>query len=74
MTDILIRNVPAPDVEALDKQAARLGLSRNEFLRREIHAHAKRSGGARVAVMDLVFVEDALADLADVSVLREAWS
>lgn len=74
MADILIRNVPAADVAALDKQAARLGLSRNEFLRREIHAQTKRSGGVQVAVVDLVFVEETLADLADASVMDEAWS
>lgn len=74
MTDILIRNVPAEDVSALDDRAAQLGLSRNEFLRRQLHTEARRSGPTTVAVTDLVFVQDLLVDLVDEDVMQEAWS
>lgn len=35
MTDLLIRNINEDDVRAIDALATRLGLSRNELLRRE---------------------------------------
>ncbi|MEJ7755849.1 MAG: ribbon-helix-helix domain-containing protein [Nocardioidaceae bacterium] len=37
MPDVLIRNFPAEDLALLDEHAARLGLSRTEFLRRQLH-------------------------------------
>ena len=42
MPDVLIRNFSADDLELLDKQARRLGLSRSEFLRRQLHQEPLR--------------------------------
>ena len=40
MPDVLIRNFPAEDLTLLDEQAARLGISRTEYLRRHLHREA----------------------------------
>ena len=40
MTDVLIRDVPEDDLKRIDEKAARLGLSRNEYLRRQIVQYA----------------------------------
>ncbi len=73
MPDILIRNIPAADLERLDEQARRYGLSRTDFLRRQLHQQAYRSLGS-VAVSDLSAMSELLADLADPTVMDEAWS
>ena len=38
MSDILIRNFPAEDLALLDEHAAGLGISRTEYLRRQLEA------------------------------------
>ncbi|MFZ2238005.1 MAG: ribbon-helix-helix domain-containing protein [Gordonia amarae] len=43
MTDILIRNVPDSVLERIDARAAASGVSRTEFLRRQIEQIAGRS-------------------------------
>jgi hypothetical protein len=72
MTDVLIRGVPDDVAAALDAAALRLGISRTEYLRREL---------ARLAASDAVPVTaDALrdfaatfADLGDTELMRRAW-
>ena len=44
MVDLLIRDVPDDVVAAIDARAKRLGLSRTEFLRRQLTQAATRSG------------------------------
>lgn len=73
MPDVLIRNIPAADLERLDEQARRYGLSRTDFLRRQLHQQASRSLDS-VAVSDLTTMSELLADLADPTVMGEAWS
>lgn len=73
MPDVLIRNIPAADLKRLDEQARRHGLSRTDFLRRQLHQQALRSLDS-VAVSDLSTMSDLLADLADPTVMDEAWS
>lgn len=73
MPDVLIRNFPADDLELLDEQARRLGLSRTEYLRRQLHREARRTKSA-VTVGDLDTFSGLLPDLADSDVMREAWS
>ena len=53
MTDVLIRNVPEDDLARIDEQASRLGLSRGEFLRRQISQTAARASGRKVTLEDL---------------------
>lgn len=73
MTDVLIRNVPDDDLARIDEQAARLGLSRNEYLRRRIMQDAARDE-ADLTVADLQRAATLSQDLLDDSVMRDAWS
>lgn len=72
MTDVLVRNVPEDVVAALESKAARLGLSRSEFLRRRLAQEAV-SESARVAVEDLAAFARTFADLGDSEIMRGAW-
>ncbi len=72
MPDILIRDVPEDVVAAIDRRAKELGLSRNEFLRGVLRRERRRSG--TVTVDDLRKMAEALADLDDPEVMRQAWS
>ena len=40
MPDVLIRDVPAEDLARIDALAARLKISRTEYLRRRLHQEA----------------------------------
>src|ERR1700731_3426146 len=44
MTDVLIRDVPEEVIAALDAHAARLGLSRSEYVRRRLAQDAATPG------------------------------
>ena len=72
MTDILVRDVPDDVVAALDARAARLGLSRSEFLRRRL-AQESRTDAGPVTVADLAWFGGAFADVADPDVMKDAW-
>jgi hypothetical protein len=71
--DVLIRNFPADDLTLLDEQAARMGISRTEYLRRHLHREARRTAGS-VTVGDLRSVAELLPDLADDTIMSDAWS
>ena len=43
MPDVLIRSFPAEDLALLDQLAARLGISRAEYLRRHLQQEARRA-------------------------------
>ena len=73
MTDMLIRDVPEEVVAALDAHAARLGLSRSEYVRRRL-AQDAATPGAPVRVADLGRFADTFADLADPDVMSQAWT
>lgn len=73
MPDLLIRNFSAEDLALLDEQAARLGLSRTEFLRRRLHQEARRTANT-VGAADLKRFSVAAADLVDPTVMSDAWS
>lgn len=73
MPDVLIRNIPAEDLERLDEQARRYGLSRSDFLRRQLHQQAQRSTNS-VTVSDLNAMSDLLIDLEDPTIMDQAWS
>jgi plasmid stability protein len=72
MTDMLIRDVPDDVIAALDAHAARLGLSRSEYVRRRL-AQDDSASGAPVAVDDLVSFAETFGDLADPDVTSQAW-
>lgn len=73
MADLLIRDFSVEDLELLDAQARRLGLSRAEFLRRHLHQTAQRLDKP-VTTSDLHRFADLVTDLADEEVMRQAWS
>lgn len=72
MTDLLIRDVPEDVVAGIDANAKRLGLSRSEYLRRQI-ARDARVSGQPVTVADLSRFSETFADLADPEVMARAW-
>ena len=72
MPDVLIRDLPDHVVAAIDANAQRLGLSRNEYLRRQLAAEARPH--ATVTVADLKRSAEAFADLNDPDVMSGAWS
>ncbi|MDA8278944.1 MAG: ribbon-helix-helix protein, CopG family [Actinomycetota bacterium] len=74
MPDVLVREVPEDVVAAIDAHAARLGISRNEYLRRRLRQDARVTGDQAVRASDLRAFADRFADLADPSVIRDAWS
>jgi plasmid stability protein len=73
MTDMLIRDVPEEVIAALDAHAARLGLSRSEYVRRRL-AQDAATPGSRVSVEDLARFADIFTDLADPDVMSQAWT
>lgn len=73
MTDLLIRNIDEETLRRLDASAERQGLSRNEYLRREVSRLAQ--GASRPANRsDLARSVHALSDLGDEELLKQAWS
>lgn len=73
MPNLLIRDVPQEDLELLDEQARRAGLSRADFLRRQLQQQARRCS-APVAVEDLEVMTQLLQDLGDDEVMADAWT
>lgn len=72
MTDILIRDVSPDVLAAIDAQAARLGLSRSEYMRRLIAQDTARPENV-VTVADLQRSGEAFRDLDDPEVMARAW-
>lgn len=72
MTDLLIRDVPDDVVSAIEAKARRLGLSRTEYLRRQMARVATTADGT-VTVESLRQFGERFADLGDPEVMRRAW-
>ncbi len=72
MGDVLVRDVPDDVLAALDARAARLGLSRSEYLRRLLSQAAATSQSA-VSLDDLSRFAEDFGDLADPQVMSQAW-
>ena len=72
VTDMLIRGVPDDVVAALDAAARRLGISRTEFLRRELTRLAA-AGAGPVTGDALREFATTFADLGDSELMRRAW-
>lgn len=71
MSDVLIRDIPDDVLVAVDARAARLGLSRVEYIRRRLAQDATAT--VPVSVADLRSFADVFADLTDPSLMSEAW-
>ncbi len=73
MTDILIRDVPDDVVAAIDAKAARMGVSRAEYLRRALERERTPSLGP-VTSEHLRRFSTLAADLDDPDVMAGAWT
>ena len=72
MADVLIRDVPDGVLAGVDAHAARLGISRVEYIRRRLASDAASASGP-VSVNDLRAFADRFADLTDDDVMDAAW-
>ena len=72
MSHLLIRDVPDDVVAARDARAARLGLARNEYIRRRL-AQDARAARVPVTTADLRRFADTYRDLGDADVMERAW-
>ncbi len=72
MTDVLIRDVPDEVVAAIEDKARRLGLSRTEYLRRQM-LRVATSADAPVTAESLQRFNQRFSDLGDPEVMRGAW-
>lgn len=72
VADVLIRDVPDAVLAEVDAHAARLGLSRVEYIRRRLAADASALR-AHVSAQDLRRFADTFADLADRELMDTAW-
>lgn len=73
MPDVLIRNVPSEDVVALDEQARAAGLSREDFLRRQLLQQSQRTV-TPVTPADFVQLAQLIVDLDGPDMMEDAWS
>jgi plasmid stability protein len=72
MSDVLIRNIPESVLLAIDARAAKLGISRVEYVRRRLAQDAAMEP-VPVTVTDLQQFSETFGDLADPSVMTGAW-
>jgi len=72
MSDVLIRDVPDEVLAAIDARAAKLGISRVEYVRRRL-AQDAATAPVVVTVADLRQLGSTFADLADPDVMAGAW-
>ena len=73
MSDVLIRDVPDDVLAVIDHRASNLGLSRSEYLRRQLSQEAGRADEP-VTSGDLQRLSHTLRDLADPEIMDQAWS
>jgi hypothetical protein len=73
MADVLIRDIPDAVLTAIDAHASKLGLSRSEYLRRQLSQDARRSDSG-VTADDLRGFARMFKDLNDPEVMAGAWS
>lgn len=72
MPDVLIRGLSDATVARIDEEAASLGLSRNEYLRRRFESERSSTVG-KLTVADLRRAAAAAQDLDDAEVMARAW-
>lgn len=73
MTNVLIRGLSEAAVARIDAEAAALGLSGNELLRRRFEGETSFPDGATITADDWNRSAAAFGDLADPSVMDAAW-
>ena len=75
MTDILIRGLSDEAVARIEQHASTLGLSRNEYLRRQLDtlAAVSHETPAEISIDDLRRASHAARDLDDPDIMSAAW-
>jgi hypothetical protein len=73
MTNLVIENVPDSVLVAVDAHAARLGVSRGEYIRRRL-AHDAASDAIPVVVSDLPRLAASAAEVAEPFLMSTAGS
>lgn len=73
MTNVLIRGLSDTALGRIDAEAAALGLSRNEFLRRRLEGQVAQRGDVAVTPDDWSRSAAVFGDLDDASVMDAAW-
>lgn len=73
MPNVLIRGLSDEAVDRIDAEAAALGLSRNEYLRRKLECRTPPVQGATLTPEDWGRSAEAFGDLSDPSVMDSAW-
>jgi hypothetical protein len=72
VSDVLIRDIPDDVLAAIDAHAARLGVSRSEYIRRRL-AQDTAADTLAVDVAALRSFADKFVDLGDPAVMSGAW-
>ena len=72
MADVLIRGLDDDVVRAVDVIARRMGVSRNEYLKRSLTSVAHAARGP-VSSEDFAWVADTFPDLADEEAMDALW-
>lgn len=73
MVDILIRGLDPQTVAKIDARASALGVSRSEYLRRQLDAASRSEISVAVTADDLRRAARAARDLSDPDVMAAAW-
>lgn len=73
MTNVLIRGLSDAAVERIDAEAAALGLSRNELLRRRLEGPVTLGSEVPLTAADWDRSAAAFGDLGDPDVMDAAW-
>lgn len=73
MTNVLIRGLSDETIARIDRSAEKLGLSRNEYLRRRLEGDTPRAPMATTTEADWKRSGEIFADLADPEVMADAW-
>lgn len=72
MPNVLIRGLSDEAVARIDRSAEELGLSRNEYLRRQLEVDAARPA-VKITDDHWKVSAEILADLADPEIMADAW-
>lgn len=73
MADVLIRGLSDESVARIDQAARERGLSRNEFLRRQLSEQDVQTTRTRLTREDLLRAASASEDLLDDEIMSGAW-
>lgn len=73
MMNVLIRGLSEGAVRRIDADAAKMGLSRNEFLRRKLEGETQPPRGVTITADDWSRSAETFGDLADPTVMDAAW-